>query len=539
MRKILITIQLQLEFLQALTNKDISNWFNKNDLFLDSISNDLKSIKVNKNDRNLEHLCGYICQNFIKLFSILCGTEKNLKFDLRNQIDQFLLKLIAAYESNYWEIFYDEYEYFFDSVVFMGRDQKIIDIKVESVTKEYCKNFHEAINIKSNVDFLDEKQSKTESVSSVDRKSIKGESSDQSGPRIDTKFWICCGKRTRSDSSNDQIITRQIAIKGSENVPKLDYNVPDSSNLPNHSPPLEEFESQTNKTLKSEEDLDLLMEGYKQQADKFTSLRENRSEIQSGVQNKANVCQDDIPQVHRTPSITSDKSSNFKFSPKAIDLSFEKSLKDQNDDFAEKKQRMEETRERLNREIEEDMKKFGKESTMRIQMFLNGVQLKMSWEEQEREWNDWLKHAREPVIKVKSQFMELDRIRRFEDEEEVQSEVICFHKHVQVAYDKLVFDFGNLTMLSDKYEDGLFLKIVQRNISKLATKLCNLMEEMENFKNDSQWYSQVEKAVSMIDSMDIPTTSQLRFLCENASEQDYKFVAPPKQPKSYCFLTEI
>uniref|UniRef100_A0A1I7U832 Uncharacterized protein n=1 Tax=Caenorhabditis tropicalis TaxID=1561998 RepID=A0A1I7U832_9PELO len=166
-----------------------------------------------------------------------------------------------------------------------------------------------------------------------------------------------------------------------------------------------------------------------------------------------------------------------------MESSFQRKLNAQNEKFAEELRKMKEKRRRLNEEAEEEMRQFRKESAMRIQIFLNCLHLKLRWEEQENEWSDWLKCSRDPVIKVKIKLMEFEENRRNEDdEEEMKSEVMFLHKNIQISYDKLVDNFEKLVMLSEKYEDKLFLKIIQKSISTVATKLCILMDELDDFE---------------------------------------------------------
>ncbi|CAL2045832.1 unnamed protein product [Caenorhabditis brenneri] len=242
--------------------------------------------------------------------------------------------------------------------------------------------------------------------------------------------------------------------------------------------------------------------------------------------------------VTRKVSNTSITSDDFHFRRNAMNASFQRKLSSQNQKFSEELQKMKDKQERLNREAEEEMRNFRRESAMRIQMFLNCIQLKIRWEEQEREWSDWLRHTRESVIKVKKQFMEFDRIRRFEDEADTLSEATYFHKMVQTAYEILVYSFRRIDLLFNKYDEKLFLKVIQKKISDVATKLCNLMEELDNFQNTKQFYDNIYRLESEIDSMEIPTTTKLRQICGTASPHEYDIITPPKQPKSYSVITE-
>lgn len=57
-----------------------------------------------------------------------------------------------------------------------------------------------------------------------------------------------------------------------------------------------------------------------------------------------------------------------------------------------------------------------------------------------------------------------------------------FQGDVQLAYDKLVDDFGDLAALIQSYEEKLFLKVLQKIISGMADKLCELLEALERFE---------------------------------------------------------
>ncbi|KAF1750299.1 hypothetical protein GCK72_016847 [Caenorhabditis remanei] len=242
--------------------------------------------------------------------------------------------------------------------------------------------------------------------------------------------------------------------------------------------------------------------------------------------------------VKRAESQTS-LSSNFSLARKEADIAFRKSLDAQNQAFAEELRIKREKREQMNREAEEDMRQFRKESALRIQMFLNCIKLRIRWEEQEQEWGDWLKAVRSPVVKVKTTFLNFDHNRKFNDKEDNKTELLYLQKCVQTAYDKLIHEFDKLTLLSDRYDNKLFLKIIQSSISKMATKLCILMDALDGFENTDSFFNKLSTLERKIDSMDIPTTSKIRLICETAKPEDYKIVEKPRAPKSHCVITEI
>ncbi|PIC28469.1 hypothetical protein B9Z55_020372 [Caenorhabditis nigoni] len=245
------------------------------------------------------------------------------------------------------------------------------------------------------------------------------------------------------------------------------------------------------------------------------------------------------PRIHRTPSQASNNSLYWENRRNQKESSFQRKLNDQNEKFAEELRKIREKRERLNREAEEDMRQFRKESAMRIQMFLNCIQLRIQWEEQENEWGDWLKRVRATVVKVKTTLLEFEFHRRRNDEEDNKSEAIYLKNCVQNAYEKMRYEFGNLVSLSDRYENKLFLRVIQKRLSNVATKLCILADELEEFQNDPSFFSRLHNISSQIDPMEIPTTSELRKICNDASPNDYNVISPPRQSKSYCVITEI
>ncbi|PIC28476.1 hypothetical protein B9Z55_020374 [Caenorhabditis nigoni] len=248
----------------------------------------------------------------------------------------------------------------------------------------------------------------------------------------------------------------------------------------------------------------------------------------------------DVPvMVQRSSS--EDSSASLSFSAKINDRNeeFQRELNAQNEKFAEELRKMREKRERLNREAEEDMRQFRKESAMRIQMFLNCIQLRIRWEEQEQEWGDWLKSLRVPIVRVKTILLEFEYQRKHNDEEENKSDIMYLQKSVQIAYVILTYEFENLVNLSYRYEDKLFLKVIQYFISQLATKLCFMMEELDEYEQNEEFFNKIKEMSKNIDAMDIPTTSKLRVICSSASPDDYEHVDPPKIPNYSCVITEV
>ncbi|UMM36843.1 hypothetical protein L5515_008821 [Caenorhabditis briggsae] len=242
--------------------------------------------------------------------------------------------------------------------------------------------------------------------------------------------------------------------------------------------------------------------------------------------------------VKRSSSEASSASLSFSAKINERNEELQRELNAQNEKFAEELRKMQEKRERLNREAEEDMRQFRKESAMRIQMFLNCIQLRIRWEEQEQEWGDWLKSLRTPVARVKTVLLEFEYQRKHNDEEENKSDIMYLQKSIQIAYDKLTYEFENLVNLSYRYEDKLFLKVIQYFISHLATKLCVTMEELDEYEPNEEFFNKINEMSKNIDAIDIPTTSKLRLICSNASPDDYEHIDPPKVPNYACVITE-
>ncbi|EFP01973.1 hypothetical protein CRE_22822 [Caenorhabditis remanei] len=376
MKSLLVTREIQNGFMEAIRKRDIRNWYESNTDLLITISESLKSLEIPRSQRDKERICEFICQSFFTLFLMLCGEETD---ELRPEsyTGGFLLKLKASYVSNDWRQFYNDHEHYFDYLINLARVQKIIDIKIEAKNGTVWDTFHEAKN------------------------SIRTPS---------RSFWFCCvGTVTppvdQKKENETEVVTVQpkehailpdvIPIPSETGAPEL-VAVP-SENIQNNDS-FEDFEKEINKIVND-----------------VTDFR-NES---IGSKPPATEKEKERPGVHRTPSLCSNTSSlNFTNRCNEADASFRRKLDAQNERFNEEMRKIREKREQMNREAEEDMRQFRKESSRRIQMFLNCIKLRIRWEEQEQEWGDWLKTMRGTVVKVKTTFLDFDHNRKFNDEED-------------------------------------------------------------------------------------------------------------------------
>ncbi|EFO91715.1 hypothetical protein CRE_06065 [Caenorhabditis remanei] len=504
MQKFVMTLKFQQDFLKAFENNTVELWYNENKRLLIRISEDLKRVKIPKCEKKKEELCKLICDSFLLLLKSHWDPTV-LGLQTKSRTKKFKTRLLELNQTKKWTPFLSKYIYYFDSVLAFMRQQGIVDIRVEGSDRFEHLSFDDAIQ---------NQQQRPDSRHKHQRLVSTGYSNP-----------------TPVSYSN------QTPVSYSNPAPVSDSNpVPVSSN--------QKVRTTKINDRKAEKE-------YKKQLEEIRKGPEPKVQIRSDSDRRGKKGPEKVKRVESQTSL----SSNFSLARKEADIAFRKSLDAQNQAFAEELRIKREKREQMNREAEEDMRQFRKESALRIQMFLNCIKLRIRWEEQEQEWGDWLKAVRSPVVKVKKTFLNFDHNRKFNDKEDnkvsfqifrahlhssnFQTELLYLQKCVQTAYDKLIHEFDKLTLLSDRYDDKLFLKIIQSSISKMATKLCGLIEALDGFENTDSFFNKLSILERKIDSMDIPTTSKIRLICETAKPEDYKYVEKPKAPKSHCVITEI
>ncbi|ULT91065.1 hypothetical protein L3Y34_008982 [Caenorhabditis briggsae] len=531
-KNFIIAQDTQQEFLDAIENRGLEKWCKEKQHSLNVIDNSLKKITIPRSNREKEQTCEFICKSFWTLFTI---NWESTQLNPDSIEGKFLLKLKASYKSNQWDQFYASYEEYFDSLIHSMRTQKKLDIRIQDLDGSLWKTFHDCKMSSNEISRLKTDMELMES--GIDSWECDPKGRNHSGDNKTSLF--CCLKSKILESTKNKpkkIVNTQPTYQNSPGANSSSRRNMKSKKLPDEIRVASGGQARMNGEFQNE------IQNYESQLNSIVSSpldsRNSKStQIRKEPLPKAgNV---ETPGIHRTPSQASNNSLHWENRRNQMDLSFQRKLNEQNEKFAEELRKIRENRERLNREAEEDMRQFRKESAIRIQMFLNCIQLRIRWEEQEHEWGDWLKRVRATVVKVKTTLLEFEFDRRRNDEDDNKSEAIYLQSCVRNAYEKMRCEFGNLVLLSDRYENKLFLKVIQKRISNVATKLCILAEELEEFQNDPSLFSRLHNISSQIDPIEIPTTSELRKICENASPSDYNVISPPRQPKSYCVITEI
>ncbi|ULT91069.1 hypothetical protein L3Y34_008985 [Caenorhabditis briggsae] len=535
MKKFLLTLDFQKSFIHALENDSMKNWYQNNEKTLAKISECLETIEVPKTDKKEEEISKLIKNSFLLLFRSFwepgvfqlkkrsklktLGRRLNPKQDIRKiEIEEFKRIFMKSVESKKWSNFYSSYSSYFDNVIRLARNQEKLDIVVETENKNQYNTLTDAkahthqVNLAKEGNMKDQKKKKSKLAS---QPLTLREYDLLESPKIERDVPV---KRSSSEASS-------ASLSFSAKINERNEEFQRELNAQN-----EKFAEELRKMREKRERLNREAEEDMRQFKKSQLNSIVSSPLDSRNSKSTQIRKEPLPKagnvetpgIHRTPSQASNNSLHWENRRNQMDLSFQRKLNEQNEEFAEELRKMREKRERLNREAEEDMRKFRKESAMRIQMFLNCIQLRIRWEEQEQEWGDWLKSLRTPVARVKTILLEFEYQRRHNDEEENKSDIMYLQKSIQIAYEKLTYEFENLYF-----------------ISHLATKLCVTMEELDEYEPNEEFFNKINEMSKNIDAMDIPTTSKLRLICSNASPDDYEHIDPPKVPNYACVITEV
>ncbi|CAA15971.2 DUF713 domain-containing protein [Caenorhabditis elegans] len=266
--------------------------------------------------------------------------------------------------------------------------------------------------------------------------------------------------------------------------------------------------------------------------------REGAARIQIHKKNFEKQKSQTLPTSSKIDSKTSPPIEVRRGSRDSLDEQFLKTLKSQEARFEKELREKREEREARKIKAYQELIRLRKESRARLQAFMACLELKIRWEQQEQDWSDWLKDTRAPLIRIKTKFTMFSSKWRRTDEDENKEEALYIQNLAQEAYYTLVFDFEMLQELAYKYLDKLFLKVLQKQISQVATKLCNFIEELGHYENDKESFARIQNLESHIDPLEIPSTTKLRLMCETEKIEDYSVVAPPKVLKSSPIITE-
>ncbi|CAI2354101.1 unnamed protein product [Caenorhabditis sp. 36 PRJEB53466] len=482
---------------RAVQNKSAFQFYQENREVLEEVAQRLSQVTLPHNKSKIELpydiICFFICQNFLRLFY----NPESIIVPEGSYEQRFQSALIYASRNNDWPKFYIDHEQILDTIILWARNQKVMYMCIEADNLEY-KSF----------------------------KDIRLDRKDD-----DMKLFLCfpCAQKrgktiTRSKSNQKSITTQPTAIATVSPCP-----------LSHRSAPCQSGPSQ----IVQEEQVQERPNHLPVSGGSFNGNRQDRSAstLKSSEPNKC-----EAPQVHRMVSNASTLSSDWDARRQKLDESFRRKLEMQENEYTEKIRKIREERERSERDAEEQWNKFKRDSDERVRFFFMCTTQKLIWEEQEQQWEEWLKSVRDPILKVKTKFGRFG-YRSYRNlcltntEAEMNLEMFQIDRLAQIAYDCLLDHFEKATELSKEYEDKLFLKVIQKKVSLMATKLCHLLDALRRFKSDENSYGNIKSCEKLIYPWDIPTANQLRRICKTANPDEYNHVEQPEKLRPHSSLS--
>ncbi|KAF1752023.1 hypothetical protein GCK72_018577 [Caenorhabditis remanei] len=350
-------------------------------------------------------------------------------------------------------------------------------------------------------------------------------------------------KSETSENNENSPITpgTKFNTSGGNNEPSRRFSLSDELKNLEESAPVKEELSDLDK-LKSEADI-------KNYEKAFEPTNEELEEQEAYENRKMKLSKEKEEQLKQSDSLKIvEESDGENEEIRRIDEEFRRTLEENERQQYEEIKRMREEREKRQKETEEDFRKMKQESQERITAILGCIQRRIRFEEKEKEWSAILKGFRDPLIKiVTSQYALQDEFRwQTEDEKEtpeiIIEEVKYFAKLVCSAQNVLENAFCKLEMLSENYDDRIFLRMIMKPVS-LVGHQCNSIGESliqllrTPLLKDSQ--KKFNDAVSNLDPQLIPTTTTLKNNSMTARIEDYTGMEPTPPPEWYYTFSNI
>ncbi|EFO87797.1 hypothetical protein CRE_05805 [Caenorhabditis remanei] len=230
---------------------------------------------------------------------------------------------------------------------------------------------------------------------------------------------------------------------------------------------------------------------------------------------------------------------------------FEKKIDEQQRQHAEELQQKKEERAKKQREMESEMNEFRVLQKRKFTVLMNCIHLSHRFDEKEKEWSDWIEMCYRRLIGITiNQFGTFQEemggsTKKFStilrtDADFVLCEVGELNKKLTTTLDKLNRIFHKLDKIDNDFKDVQFIRILQKSVCDVASKLIDVLEQLSVNDYTVCWYEEVLQKFSRIEISDVPSVHKLRTICKDGyqiNSENLNF--PIWHPKSTVVIEEV
>ncbi|PIC22926.1 hypothetical protein B9Z55_016805 [Caenorhabditis nigoni] len=124
--------------------------------------------------------------------------------------------------------------------------------------------------------------------------------------------------------------------------------------------------------------------------------------------------------------------------------------------------------------------------------------------------------------------------------ETVPAEVTNLYKKLEVTLHKLSRIFENLAKITEKFEDALFIRILQKSSCDISTKLISVLNFLDPVGYSIEWYKELTTKFGCIKTSDVPGVNTLKKLCKEDNWDGLRNMEFPKwEPKIHVNIEEL
>uniref|UniRef100_A0A1I7SZ02 FAM193_C domain-containing protein n=1 Tax=Caenorhabditis tropicalis TaxID=1561998 RepID=A0A1I7SZ02_9PELO len=227
---------------------------------------------------------------------------------------------------------------------------------------------------------------------------------------------------------------------------------------------------------------------------------------------------------------------------------FNEKLENQTREHKEELDRLRKQREEKNKQQQDELNEMRNQQKQRFAALIHCILLKKQFEKMENEWSGWIEmDYKKHVIRVINKFNNfLDETRnvKFERTSEdsldnLKLEILSLDREVLALFYNLENIFNGLENVVSSFEDAMFPRVLQNSVCVIAAKLNNVWETLEEMDYSTEWMQRLEDAMSKIKPLDVPTVTNLRETCKNASMENFHLFTFPQRQSSKPIINEV
>ncbi|KAF1768141.1 hypothetical protein GCK72_008103 [Caenorhabditis remanei] len=297
--------------------------------------------------------------------------------------------------------------------------------------------------------------------------------------------------------------------------------VPQQASVKNPTPAVRQNQNKENhKKVDEEMEYQLLIAAEKEQEKRF------QKEVE-----EMKIKNDKKENLMKIEKAEMDEKADMKFK-----LEFEKQEREHEINFKKAKEDIENYERETQRLLQERIKVWKACNDA----FLACIYIQQLWEEKEKQWADWLESLKTSISEAKTRFKLFERVLQNINrngpkyEKIVNSELKSLHKSTLSAY-YLVFDACKTVKKLVNRFDGVFLKILLKNLVTISNNLCTALENIDQCMSQIDLTDPIHHSFLGLSSFEVPSV----FILREDSKTYQPDGLPIEEPRVYSSSTTL